>query len=180
MTASGPASANYRLTPLAPADRSDLFAHLSDPETVAFMDIDPLADLAAADAVIAWARGLAATDDGVRWAIRDRTGGFVGTAGFNALTRERGSRGEVAYDVVRARWRTGVMAEILPLVLDHGFHILGLHRIEALVTPGNLASAALLERFGFRLEGTLRDHGFWKGRFWDQQLYARLWGDRAP
>ena len=66
------------------------------------------------------------------------------------------------------------MAEVLPAVLDHGFGALGLHRIEALVTPGNVASAALLEANGFTREGTLRGYGFWKGRFWDQWLYARL------
>jgi RimJ/RimL family protein N-acetyltransferase len=43
-----------------------------------------------------------------------------------------------------------------------------------MVTPGNVGSAALLERHGFVLEGTLRDHAYWKGRFWDQWLYARL------
>ncbi|MGZ6015480.1 MAG: GNAT family N-acetyltransferase [Phenylobacterium sp.] len=111
---------------------------------------------------------------GVRWAIRDRAGVFVGTAGFNTLVRERGARGEIAYDVVRPRWRTGVMAEVLPAALDHGFRTLGLRRIEAMVTPGNEASAALLERHGFLREGMLRDHAFWKGRYWDQWLYARL------
>ena len=179
MTGSSPASANYRLTPLGPDDRADLLAHLGDPETVAFMDIAPMPDLAAADVMIAWAGGLTASG-GVWWAMRDRDGRFVGTAGIVIGDRTRGSRGEVSYNVVRPRWRQGIMAEVLPLVLDHGFHILGLHRIEAMVTPGNLPSAALLERFGFRLEGTLRDHGFWKGRFWDQRLYARLWGDRVP
>ncbi|HEY2358167.1 MAG TPA: GNAT family protein [Phenylobacterium sp.] len=170
----GLASANYQLTPLSGGDRSDLFGHISDASTVEFMDIEPLTDLAGADAVIAWATGLAASGEGVRWAIRDRDGAFVGTAGFNSLVRERGSRGAVAYDVVRARWRQGVMAEVLPVVLKYGFDTLGLHRIEALVTPGNVASAALLDRFGFRLEGVLKDYAFWKGRYWDQWLYARL------
>ncbi len=164
----------FRLVPLAPSDREDLFAHLSDPATVEFMDIAPLPDLAAADAVIAWAMGLAIAGDGVRWAIRDAAGAFVGTTGFNSLARTRGSRGEVAYDVVTARRRQGVMAEVLPAVLAHGFSALGLRRIEALVTPGNEASAHLLERHGFRREGVLRDHAFWKGRFWDQWLYAKL------
>ena len=168
------ASANYLLAPLSASDRADLLAHLSDPPTVEHMDIEPLADLASADAVIAWATGLAASGDGVRWAIRDRAGGFVGTAGFNALVRERGSRGEVAYDVVRPRWRQGVMAEVLPVVLNHGFEAFGLRRIEAMVTPGNAASAALLERHGFVREAVLRDYAFWKGRYWDQWLYARL------
>lgn len=167
-------TANYVLTPLSVDDRADLLAHLSDPQTVAHMDIEPLADLAGAYEIIAWALRLAASGEGVRWAIRDRRGAFVGTAGFNSLVRERGSRGEIAYDVVRPRWRTGVMAEVLPVVLDRGFGVLGLHRIEAMVTPGNAASAALLETHGFAREGTLRDHAFWKGRYWDQWIYARL------
>jgi ribosomal-protein-alanine N-acetyltransferase len=174
MSGCGLASVNYDLTPLSRSDRADLLAHLSDAPTVEYMDIEPLADLAGADAVIAWATGLAASGDGVRWAIRDRAGVFVGTAGFNALVRERGSRGEVAYDVVRSRWRQGVMAEVLPVVLRHGFGSLGLRRIEAMVTPGNAASAALLERHGFLHEAVLRDHAFWKGRYWDQWLFARL------
>jgi ribosomal-protein-alanine N-acetyltransferase len=174
MSATALATANYQLRPLTDDDRDDLFAHLSDAATVEHMDIEPLADLAGADAIIAWANGLATSGDGVRWAIRDRAGAFVGTAGFNALVRERAARGEVAYDVVRARWRQGVMAEVLPAVLAHGFGALRLRRIEAMVTPGNIASAALLAAHGFRREATLRDYAFWKGRFWDQWLYARL------
>jgi ribosomal-protein-alanine N-acetyltransferase len=170
----GPVTANFALTPLAFSDRADLLAHLSDPATVEHMDIEPLSDLSGADAIIDWATGLATSGEGVRWAIHDRAGAFVGTAGFNALFRERGSRGEVAYDVVRPRWRQGVMAEVLPAVLGHGFTSLGLHRIEAMVTPGNAPSAALLERHGFAREAVLRDYAFWKGRYWDQWLYARL------
>lgn len=170
---SGLATADFDLKPLAPDDREELLRHLGDPETVEFMDIAPMPDLAAADAMIAWAEGLAAKG-GAWWAMRDRAGAFVGTAGLIPTERERGSRGEVSYNVVRARWRQGVMAQVLPALLGHGFETLGLHRIEALVTPGNLASAALLERHGFSREATLRDYGFWKGRYWDQWLYARL------
>ena len=173
-TGAGLDTANYRLRPLARGDRDDLFAHLSDAVTVEHMDIEPLADIEGAAAIIAWAMGLATSGEGVRWAIRDRDGIFVGTAGFNAVVRERGARGEVAYDVVRARRRQGIMTEVLPAVLDHGFGSLGLRRIEAMVTPGNAASAALLEAHGFVREAVLRDHAFWKGRFWDQWLYARL------
>jgi RimJ/RimL family protein N-acetyltransferase len=88
---------------LAGSDRCDLFVHLADPATVEHMDIEPLSDLAGADAIIAWATSLLAAGRGVRWAIRDHAGAFVGTAGFNAVIRDRASRGELAYDVVRAR-----------------------------------------------------------------------------
>src|SRR3954451_12913494 len=170
-------TAGFQLTPLAPTDGRDLLEHLGDCVTVEHMDIEALADLAGAQEIIAWAAGLLASGHGVRWAIRDRGGAFVGTAGFNALVRERASRGELAYDVVRQRWRQGVMAELLPALLAYGYGELGLRRIEALVTPGNTASAGLLERFGFDREATLRDYAFWKGRFWDQWLYARLADD---
>ena len=69
------------------------------------------------------------------------------------------------------------MAEVMPATLSFGYDELGLRRIEALVTPGNRASAALLERFRFNREATLRDYAFWKGRSWDQWLYARLADD---
>lgn len=143
------------------------------------MDIGPFSDLAAADAMIAWADGLLTADHGVWWAIRDRAGAFMGTAGLAGLVRQRGSRGEVSYNVVRPMWRRGVMREVLPAVVNYGFQALGLHRIEALVTPGNAASVGLLTARGFRLEGLLRDYGHWRGRFWDQQLFARLSTD-AP
>jgi ribosomal-protein-alanine N-acetyltransferase len=167
-------TARFELTPLRRRDRDDLFAHFSDPATVEFMDIDPLVHVSGADETIAWATRLLDTGRGVRWAVRDRDGGFAGTIGFNSLVREHGSRGEIGYDVVRPRWRTGVMAEVLPAVLDYAFGPLGLHRVEATVTPGNTASVVLLERQGFRREGLLRGHGHWKGRFQDVDLFAKL------
>ena len=168
---------HFELAPLKPRDRKDLFAHFSDPATVQFMDIAPMTAISDADATIAWAAGLLERNAGMRWAIRARDGAFAGTIGFNSLIRQHGSRGEVGYDVVRARWRQGVMGEVLPVVLDYGFAILGLHRIEATVTPGNTASATLLQRHGFRREGLLRGHGHWKGGFQDVELFARLSSD---
>ena len=164
----------FDLAPLRPSDRRDLFAHFSDPATVEFMDIAPMTAIAQADDTIAWATGLLERDAGLRWAIRDRARAFVGTIGFNSVVREHGSRGEIGYDTVRARWRQGVMGEVLPAVIGYGFTALELHRIEATVTPGNVASAALLQRHGFRREGLLRGHGCWKGAFQDVELFARL------
>ena len=66
------------------------------------------------------------------------------------------------------------MTEVLPAMLGFGYGVLDLHRIEALVTVGNERSCRLLERHGFQREGLLRDHGFWRGRYWDQIAYARL------
>ena len=163
----------YDLTPLSPADTVDLVALFGDLRVTEYMDIDPIRTQAEALEIIGWAMELAERDEGVRWAIRSQ-GVLIGTVGFNRLERDRGRRGEIAYDLAHMHWGQGVMSQILPAVIGFGFQTLHLRRIEAMVTVGNQRSCKLLERHGFAREGCLRDHGYWKGQFWDQLVYGRL------
>lgn len=154
-------------------DAAHVLAHFSDPRVVEFLDIDPLGSLDEASSTIAWARTQHAAGRGLRWAIRERrTGAFIGTCGFNVLVFERGRRGEVAYDLSAPWWGRGVMRAIMPALIDYGWRDLALHRLEAMVTPGNDRSCRLLERHGFAREGVLHGYGFWKGRYWDQIIYG--------
>lgn len=165
----------FDLRPLEEGDADDLFGHFADPRVVEFMDIDALADVAEAVRIIRWARTLRERGHGLRWSIREGQGGaFVGTCGFNALIFDRGRRGEIAYDLGHAWWGRGVMAQVMPVIIAFAFERLGIHRLDAMVTPGNVRSCRLLERHGFAQEGILRGYGFWKGAFWDQIVYARL------
>ena len=156
------AAGAFDLTPLRPADAEDLLAEFSDPRVVEWMDIDPLQTLEEAEAIISWAGDQRALGAGVRWAIRLRgIGAFAGTCGYNRIVLERGRRGEIAYDLCRAWQGRGVMRDVLPAVMEFGWRRLALHRLEALVTPGNERSCALLERHGFAREGVLAGYGFW-------------------
>lgn len=68
----------------------------------------------------------------------------------------------------------GHMREAMQLVLHHAFDVLGLHRVEANIQPGNTASLALVRRSGFRREGFspryLRIGGEWR----DHERWAIL------
>lgn len=175
------AAGSFDLRPLEESDAEDLLAEFADPRVVEWMDIDPLTDIGEARAIIGWARDQRALGAGLRWAIRNRVGGeFLGTCGFNRIVVERGRRGEIAYDLA-VRWQgQRVMAAVLPAVVEFGWRRLGLHRLEALVTPGNDRSCALLERHGFSREGLLVGYGYWKGRYYDQIVYGLTQERQAP
>ena len=175
------AAGRFNLRPLEESDAEDLLAEFADPRVVEWMDIEPLSDIEEARAIIGWARDQRALGAGLRWAIREEGGGeFLGTCGFNRIIVERGRRGEIAYDLA-SRWQGhGVMAAVLPAVVEFGWRQLGLHRLEALVTPGNHRSCALLERHGFKREGVLAGYGYWKGGYVDQIVYGLTHARPAP
>jgi ribosomal-protein-alanine N-acetyltransferase len=175
------AADRFELRPLEMSDAADLLAEFSDPKVVEWMDIEPLRDLNEARAIISWAQDRRALGAGCRWAIRDRASGdFAGTCGFNQIVVERGRRGEIAYDLTIPWQGRGVMHAVLPAVVDFGWRRLALHRLEAMVTPGNQRSCALLERHGFTREGVLAGYGFWKGRYFDQIVYGLTREQQAP
>jgi ribosomal-protein-alanine N-acetyltransferase len=167
----------FVLAPLVQDDVDDVLAHFGEPRVTEFLDIRPLENRSDARELIDWALALRSGGQGLRWAVRDARGGFVGTCGLHMMNLVRGRRAEIGYDLAPAWWGRGAMSELMRAALAFGFGELGLRRIEAMVTPGNVRSCAVLERHGFVREGLLRDYGFWRDRFWDQILYARLADD---
>jgi ribosomal-protein-alanine N-acetyltransferase len=182
-TTGHPWTAGYVLRPVCEADADDLLAHFGNPAVAEFLDVDDFSSPADVERLLAWAGGMMETGTGVRWTIRDQDaetldeGAFIGTCGFHRLDYNEGRKGQIGYDLTPGKWGQGVMAEVLPAMLEFGFGPLGLHRIEAMVTPGNDRSCRLLEKHGFRREGVLRDYGYWRGAWQDQIVYAKLASD---
>jgi ribosomal-protein-alanine N-acetyltransferase len=66
----------------------------------------------------------------------------------------------------------GYMTQALELTLKHAFEYLKLHRLEANIQPGNLASIALVKRAGFLKEGFSRRYLKLGGRWRDHERWA--------
>lgn len=81
---------------------------------------------------------------------------------------------EIGYELSPDHWGRGYATEAVGAMLRFGFQELRLHRIAAWTVADNVASARVLEKAGFTLEGRLRDRESFKGRFWDVLVYAIL------
>lgn len=64
--------------------------------------------------------------------------------------------------------------ESLQALCEFAFNQGGIRRLTATVTAGNIASRALLEKTGFRLEGELRESYFLSGRWQNDWLFGLL------
>lgn len=85
------------------------------------------------------------------------TGEPIGECGFHTWNATH-RRTEVFYSLKKEEYKQqGYMTEAFRAVIAFGFKELGLHRMEALVDKNNTASIRLLEKFGFRFEGTMRE-----------------------
>lgn len=163
---------------LGPEHRDFVLAHFSDPEVSRYLvDDDPVTDQAGADEIVDFYR-----DPGTRlrnrWVLLERPDFRpIGTIGLHAYDVRR-RKIEVGYDLAPPRWGHGLMSEALAAVLDHAFGAIEVHRVEAFVHVDNVRSAALLQRHGFRREGTIRDMYFAGGRWHDHDLFSLLATER--
>lgn len=106
--------------------------------------------------------------------IDKETGSVIGACGFH-MWYTRHNRAEMGYAIHNPTdMGKGLMSEAVKAVIGYGFNQMGLHRIEALTATWNKASMAILKKFGFTYEGTLRQHYNVNGKMEDSIMYSLL------
>jgi ribosomal-protein-alanine N-acetyltransferase len=169
-------TANLRLRRLQSSDADAVYRIFSDDEVTRYYDFDTFVSVSQAVDLIARQADRFELGEGIRWGITQKADNIViGTCGYVYNTQN--AQGGLGYDLGRSYWRRGIMSEALQLVVRFGFKTLRFNRIQALVIPGNVASANLLSKLGFREEGTLRDYAFVRGRYQDLRCFSILMRD---
>jgi len=110
----------------------------------------------------------------VNWAIRRSDGYLVGGIGFHHFQLGSSFKAEIGYWLAKPYWNQGIMTEAVRKVSAFGFKEFGLAKISANVFLNNKGSARVLEKTGYRLEGTLRSHYKKDGKLFDGLLYGKL------
>ena len=105
---------------------------------------------------------------------RNPDGIIVGGIGLFQIVRLVLQNGAVGYMVGAPFARQGFATEALQLLLRFAFKTLKLHRVEANIQPGNVASIALARRAGFKREGYSPRYLKICGRWRDHERWAIL------
>ena len=120
------------------------------------------------------------TDDGVLIGVVGAEGiqptvqAPTGLQGDSPVQNFRSHRAEIGYWLAPPFWGQGVMTEAVGEYVRYTFREFDLEKLIAHVFEANLASARVLEKNGFRLEGCLRRHFIKDGQFLDARLYGLL------
>jgi len=90
----------------------------------------------------------------------------------SAIARGSANSAYLGYWIARQFAGRGIMPTALAMVIDHCFGDAGLHRVEANIRPENAASRRVVEKLGFRLEGTRERYIHIAGAWCDHLSYA--------
>jgi putative acetyltransferase len=108
--------------------------------------------------------------------VAEVDGRVVGNAGLHLASksprrRHAGSVGMAVRDEYQGK---GVGTALMKAILDIADNWLNYRRLELTVYTDNEAAVALYRKFGFEVEGTLREYAFRDGAFVDTFTMARL------
>ncbi len=155
-----------------PSDAEDLYAFCRDPRCSRYSEWSPHESLSDSKDYLRylWRRRRWLAE--IHFCMAERaTGRVIGTCSYVNYDLEH-KVGTVGYCVHPRYWRQGIATEAVTALLGFGFQDLKLMRVEARVLPENVASAALLQKLGFTLEGRLRNGITLKGETKDVLVFG--------
>ena len=161
------------LRELRTSDADALYTELASPEVKRFMWAPP-PSVEAFTRFIEWTHAERATGKYICYGIVPN--GEDHAAGVFELRQLQPGffRGELGFVMPPRLWGRGIFMEGARLVLDFGFRVVKIHRIEARSSIDNDRGNAALKHIGARREGRLKEAFLRDGVYVDQYLWAIL------
>ena len=99
---------------------------------------------------------------------------LVGVVDFSEIVRGCFQSAYMGYFAFQPHAGRGLMRQGLAQVVQYAFETMGLHRLEANIQPGNIASIALVRGLGFNKEGYSKRYLKISGEWTDHERWAIL------
>jgi ribosomal-protein-alanine N-acetyltransferase len=119
------------------------------------------------------ARGQSLDSRGLLICERD-TGRITGVVNLNCIVQGALQSAYLGYYIGQPYARRGYMTQGLRQAIRYAFDELGLHRLEANIQPGNIASINLVKKLGFQREGFSPRYLQIAGEWRDHERWAIL------
>lgn len=141
-----------RVRRLTLADKDAVFALLSDPEVMRYVDDDQPKTRAQSDAYLERHLSHYETYGYGQFAVEDiESGAVIGLVGL-VPPSTHGADVEIGYTLDKAVWGRGIGREVASAVLAWGITTFGFTSVVATVDPQNIASARIALGLGFTYE----------------------------
>ncbi len=166
-------SEHYRLRGLREEDAVSLFPFMGDGGTMKYITPHPVQNIEEMRKQVGAYLTAYEEKREIPWVIEDRSGDVIGFFRFHKLHHWH-RKAEMGVVISAGYQRSGVMSELMAVILRYGFEELQLNRIVGDIFAENQGSRKLLERYGFQEEGTLRQTDFDGKRFQDTVVFSML------
>ncbi|MEC3884999.1 GNAT family N-acetyltransferase [Halobacillus sp. HZG1] len=162
-----------KLRELKTSDAPSLFQFMSRQDTMKYITPCPVLSLEEMEAYIEERLDGFHKQEEIPWVIEDERGKCVGLFRFHKLNHwhRKAEMGAVIHPDYQKK---GVMTQVLLTLLPYGLDSLNLNRIVGDIFAGNEGSRRLLNKFGFREEGVLRETDFDGESFQDTVVFSML------
>lgn len=155
------------LRPMRVSDAPDMYAYACNPEVTRYLLWNPHESITHTKEYLEYLGGRYRIGMHYEWAVVLRAENrMIGTCGFVHFDIPH-KKGEVGYVLNPAYRGQGLAPEALRRVLQFGFQVLNLHRIEARYMVGNDASRRVMEKACMHFEGIARESMLVKGAYRD-------------
>ena len=161
------------LRQFTPSDLENVFKGLSHPDIIKYYGIS-FKTLEETIEQLEWFSELEKNETGIWWVICAKDSGkFLGAGGLNDRSKAN-KKAEIGFWLLKEHWGSGYMTEVMPIILNHPFDNIGLHRIEGFVDPMNVNCKKALAKLNFAHEETMQDCEFKDGAFISLDIFAKL------
>jgi len=125
-----------------------------------------------------WRKRIADSQQDDYLLVAEVDGRVIGNAGLHATSRSprRRHAGSIGMSVIDQFQGKGVGSALMTAILDIADNWLNYRRLELTVYTDNERAIELYRKFGFEMEGTLREYSYRNGEYVDAYTMARLRG----
>jgi len=147
-------TARLTLRKICDGDLADVYEYSRNPETTKYLLWYPHREIRDTKYFLSVVKKKYKEGDFFEWGI-EYGGKMIGTCGFTSFSLPNNSA-EIGYVINPEYKGIGIATEAASAVIDFGFTVLGLNRIEARYMSPNVKSLRVMQKCGMKEEGTLR------------------------